>query len=117
MDEMVSLLVVFLALWGGHWMLWSVIPFVVDKEQLLHRPLAYVYGCICIFGGFALWAAMLDSRGVEQVDLWRAVRFLALDIVAAGLGTMLPRGVRILREHWALRADNQDYEQTLKNGE
>lgn len=115
MDEAVSLLVVFLALWGGHWMPWSVIPVAVDREQQLHRPLAYAYGCMCIFGGFILWATLLNSRGVSQVSIWRAVYFLAFDIVAAGAGTMLPRGARLLREYWALRADKQDYEQALAN--
>jgi len=117
MNEIVSLLVVFLGLWGGHWTPWWVVPALVDKEndeKLLLRPLAYGYGCTWIFVGFVLWAAMLASDGAEMISVWSAVRFLALDILVAGLGTMLPRGIRLLKRYQALEGDNKDYEQTIQ---
>ena len=55
MFEGLILLVVFLLLWGGHWMRWRVIPFLVNERGDLHRSLAYVYGCACIMAGFVLW--------------------------------------------------------------
>lgn len=117
MDEIISLLVVFLALWGGHWTPWWVVPAIIDKEseeKLLLRPLAYGYGCLWIFLGFVLWAAMVTSDGIEMISVWSAVRFLALDILVAGLGTMLPRGVRLLKRYQALEADADDYEQAIQ---
>ena len=35
MQEVLILLVAFLANWGGHWMPWRVVPFLVDEQGKL----------------------------------------------------------------------------------
>lgn len=119
MNELVSwaeyliLLMVFLLLWGGHWMRWRVFPWLVDDSGQLHRPLAYVYGTGCILIGFVAWA-QVQALNIPLVSVWRAVRFLFLDVVAAGAGTMAPRLVKAVEEAIALRGDVEDYEQAIQ---
>ena len=107
MVEGLILALVFLSLWGGHWMPWQVIPFLVDDTGKLHRPLAYGYGCGCILVGFTLWAAW----NAPIVGVWQAVCFLCAVIAAAGMGTMLPRIVCWMWEFHRLRGDVREYEQ------
>jgi len=109
MHECYALLIIFLALWGGHWMPWQVIPLITNERGDLHRPLAYGYGCLCILAGFTLWAATREIG--PFIVAWSAIRFLALDILAAGLGTMAPRAVKWLWESQSLRRDVAQYEE------
>jgi len=102
--------VVFLLLWGGHWMPWAVVPGATDEKGQLHRVLAYGYGCVCILVGFALW--VITSHAL--VSGWSAFLFLGKDMIAAGLGTMMPRMVRWIQEHRALQADVELYEQVVE---
>jgi len=111
MNEAIALTIVFLFIWGGHWMPWWVIPAIVDEERLLLRPLAYAYGCLGIFLGLVMWALLF---GGAMVCVWNVVGFVALDIIAAGLGAMLPRGIKLLKEYRALAGDTEDYEQAIQ---
>jgi len=110
MNEILVLVLVFLAIWGGHYMPWSVFGILVDDAKKLHRPLAYGFGCMCIFAGFVVWVVVM---GEVMVNRWLAVRFLALDIVMAGAGAMVPRGIKWICEVQALKGDVADYEQTI----
>ena len=109
MHEFYVLLIVFLALWGGHWMPWQVIPLITNERGDLHRPLAYGYGCLCILAGFTLWAATCQIG--PFIIAWDAVRFLTLDIVTAGFGTLAPRAIRWLWRYESLCRDVAQYEQ------
>jgi len=111
--EGLILLVVFLLLWGGHWMRWRVLPFLVDERGDLHRSLAYVYGCACILAGFALWVS--QGQTMPFVRGWDAVWFLARAMIAAGMGTVIPRGIKWIQESQAVREDRVEYEQAIEN--
>lgn len=100
---------VFLLLWGGHYAPWHIVPALLDDRDQLHRPLAYAYGCLAIFAGMALFA--IYHR--PQMPTWHMLAFLALDIVAAGAGTMLPRLLRLLSERRSLEADKHDLEELI----
>ena len=113
MDVFLILALVFSALWGGHWMPWFVSRALVDEHGLLHRPLAYCYGCACIIGGFALWAL---SRSTDLVSPLEALWFLMADVAAAGAGTMLPRLITFVLDHRNLKEDVEDYEQAVRQG-
>jgi len=113
MVDMLVLGMVFLLLWGGHWMRWGVAPFLVNEEGRLHRPLAYGYGCGCILAGFVLWA-YVRAQEMPLVSVWDAAAFLWWDMVAAGAGTMAPRVVRWIEEARNMREDLGDYEQAIK---
>ena len=105
------LLVVFLLLWGGHWLPWRVIPALVDVRGDLKRVPSYVYGTGCILVGFAAWCAM-QAQFEPSVYVWDAFAFLVMDTLAAGVGTITPRIVRWLLEGQAVRGDLED----LKRG-
>lgn len=102
------LLVTFLLLWGGHWLPWRVVPALVDKRGDLKRVPSYMYGVLCILAGFAVWCAMRAQSEMPVVYVWDAFGFLAMDIVAAGIGTVLPRVMRWLLEEQAIRGDLAD---------
>jgi hypothetical protein len=108
--ELIIWALVILGLWGGHWMPWRVVPFLADRDGHLRRPFAYAYGCGWIFVGVVLWATFQTGL----VVVWDVVCFLGAVIVAAGIGTMAPRGVRWISEHRALEGDVEDYEQALE---
>jgi hypothetical protein len=112
MVDYLILAVVFLLLWGGHWAPWSIVPLLTDERGDLKRVPAYAYGCASILAGFVLWAL---ARQGTTVSPWSAVTFLAMDMVAAGTGTVLPRLARREKERQALRGDVPDYEQALQD--
>ena len=112
MDTLILALVA-LGLWGGHWMRWSIFPGFTDANGELHRPLAYAYGMLCVLAGVVVWIAFQSGTDVYK---WDVVLFLSLDIVAAGIGTMLPRVIRWIQDYQALKGDGRDYEQTIKGG-
>ena len=114
MNEAIALTIVFLFIWGGHWMPWWICPAIVDEERQLLRPLAYVFGCLGIFLGLVVWALMLIGDGVVQVGILAPIWFLAMDIVAAGAGAMLPRAIKLATRYRALEGDNDDYEQAIQ---
>lgn len=114
MMEWIVLVVIFLLLWGGHWMRWRIFPPLVNERGDLHRPLAYLYGCLCILVGFATWC-LVRAAIHPMVSVWRALLFLALDMVAAGAGTMAPRLVKWIEESRARKADVEDYEQAIQD--
>jgi len=103
------LVIVFAALWGGHYAPWHIAPILLNDRGQLHRPIAYAYGCLVILLGFALFAIY----HAPTVGVWYALAFLALDILAAGAGTMLPRVLRLLVERRALEADKRDLEELV----
>ena len=103
-----------LLLWGGHWMPWRVAPFLVNERGDLYRLFAYGYGCACIVVGFVLWA-YAQAQDMPLVSVWAAVWFLIRDVMAAGVGTILPRIVKALLEYQALRGDVADYEQAIRD--
>jgi len=109
MHDLFFLGIVFLVLWSGHYAPWHVLPFLIDPHGQLHRPLAYAYGCLGIFLGMTLFALYY----APQVDVWHALRFLAFDVLAAGVGTMLPRVLHRLGEGEALAGDVQDLEELV----
>jgi Na+/melibiose symporter-like transporter len=108
LTEALILFVVFLINWGGHWVDWSIIPFLVDKTGKLHRVLAYIHGCTSILMGFAAWAFLHDA--------WDAAVFLVAAMVAAAVGTVLPRLWKLSWEIRKLREDTDHYEQTIEGG-
>jgi len=107
-SEVAILFVVFLLLWGGHWMPWRVLLTVVDEDGNLKRVLAYGYGCLIIFLGYSTWAVVYSSIGLPTVGVWSAVRFLMLNMLSAGLGTLMPRGIKWLLERRAKQGDLED---------
>jgi len=110
-EEWLILGFVGLLLWGGHWMPWRLVPFLVDEKKELHRPLAYIYGCLCILAGVALWGTLQET---PLVSVWITMQFLVRTMAAAGLSTMAPRIVKWVLESQAARADKADYEQAIK---
>lgn len=113
MDAELILGLVFLALWGGHWTPWAVLN-LTDDTGHLHRLLAYGYGCGVIFVGFVLWA-LAQAQEMPIISIWSAVDFLARDMVAAGLGTVLPRVLRWIHEYRTLQEDVTEYEQAVQS--
>jgi hypothetical protein len=73
----------FFMLVAGHYLPWHLAPGLVDKRGDLRRTVAYAYGTICIFIGFAARAL---SRGEADSIAW-----LAGVTLVAGAGTILPR--------------------------
>ena len=114
MNEAIALTIVFLFIWGGHWMPWWICPAIVDEERQLLRPLAYAYGCVGILLGLVVWALMLIDDRIVEVSVLAPVWFLAMDIVAAGAGAMLPRAVERAKNYRALEGDVDDYEQAIQ---
>jgi len=108
------LMFVGLLLWGGHYAPWHVVPLLVDKSGRLHRPFAYAYGCSCILAGYIAWA-YVQAQVMPIVDVWTSVTFLANVMIAAGVGTMMPRVVGWIGEYLAMCKDLEDYEQTVAN--
>jgi hypothetical protein len=100
------LLIVFLSQMAGHWMPWKVIPALVDEAGLLRRPLAYTHGCGWILLGMVFYALL-------HPEAWPFVSFLAMTMAAAGIGTMLPRGIRAIGEAQFLRRDKEDLEKLV----
>ncbi len=106
------LLLVFLLLWGGHWLPWRVLPILVDARGDLKRVPSYIYGVLCILLGFAAWCAMQAQSGTQVVYVWDALGFLEMDTIAAGIGTVMPRVLRWILEGQAVKGDLED----LKRG-
>lgn len=106
------LFVVFLLLWGGHWLPWRILPALVDARGDLKRVPAYVYGVLCILAGFAAWCTMQAQSEMPVVYVWDAFAFLAMDATAAGVGTVMPRVLRWVLEGQAVKGDLED----LKRG-
>jgi hypothetical protein len=103
LGDALALLIVFLAIWAGHYVPWRVVHSLVDEAGELHRPLAYGYGCICILGGMAIYAARHSA-----LPAWEAVLFLFLTMAAAGVGTLVPRLLGVLVEFRNLQGDVED---------
>jgi len=112
MERYLILSVAFFAIWGGHWMPWRVVPFLVDERGDLHRPVAYGYGCGWILLCMAAWAHC-RSGVVSLVSPWEAVRFLAEALVAAALGAIVPRCITWVISAQRLKEDIADYEQAI----
>ena len=113
------LLIVFLLLWGGHWLPWRVAPALVDVRGDLKRVPAYIYGVTCILIGFAAWCAMQANSEPgnctacePMIYVWDSFAFLVMDVIAAGVGTVVPRIVRWALEAQARKGDLED----LKHG-
>lgn len=104
------LAVVFLSQFGAHFFPWWVIPGFTDETKLLHRVLAYIYGCVWILLGMVFY-------GFVNPDAWRFIEFLGLVMVAAGMGTLIPRGVRMVGENQVLRRDVQSWERAATSGQ
>lgn len=107
----IILLVVFLLLWGGHWLPWRVIPALVDARGDLKRVPAYVYGVSCLLIGLAAWCAV---RG-PLVHVRDVLTWAVMEAGAAGLGTVLPRVMRWLLEEQAIRGDLADMHGAAKH--
>lgn len=112
MEHVLILSVVFFAIWGGHWMPWRVVPFLVNERGNLHRPVAYIYGCGWILVSAAAWA-QCRSGITPLVSPWESVRFLAEALAAAALGTIMPRCITWVINAQRLKEDVADYEQTI----
>lgn len=91
------LLVIVLMLWGGHWFPWHVFPALVEPtgKRELKRLVAYTYGVGCIWLGALAYALTRQAAGLEP-----AVTIVELTqiILAAALGTVLPRLVKAVRD-------------------
>ncbi len=109
LDALVLILVA-LAMWAGHWTPWRVLAALVDSSLQLRRTLAYTYGCGVILLGFVAWA-LAQAAAIATVD---AVVFLALEMLAAAIGTIAPRAVRLALEAQALREDVADLEKKAR---
>jgi hypothetical protein len=107
MNDILILALVFLYQVAGNLVPWWAISSIADERGQLRRIYAYGYGCTGILGGFVLWA--MAHQGI-CVSVWMAAQYLALLNVAAGLGALAPRGIRLLAEQRALREDLADYE-------
>lgn len=101
------LLVVFLLLWGGHWLPWRVLPVLVDERGDLKRVPAYVYGTLCIIGGYAAWC-VVQAHLLPLVDVWQSLAWLVMVTMAAGLGTVTPRVLRWVLDAQATKGDLED---------
>jgi len=97
----VSLGIVFLAVFGGHWFWWHVIPGATDENGELKSVLRYVYGCSCIFLGPFLFACFNPLASAPT-----AVVFMGLSIIAGGAGAVLPRCVKAIAEWQRLQTEN-----------
>ena len=106
--EGLILLVVFLALFAGHWLPWRVMPALVNERGDLKRVPAYVYGTSCILIGFAAWCLMRAQSEMPVVFVWDAFGWLVLDVCVAGTGTVAPRIIRWILEQQALKGDVED---------
>lgn len=103
LEDALALVIVCLALWAGHYVPWRLVRSLVNDHGELHRTLAYGYGCLCILGGMAIYAAHYPAMAA-----WEAVLFLFLTMVAAGLGTVGPRLLALLVEFRSLQGDVRD---------
>jgi hypothetical protein len=80
-----------LALFFGHHLPWHIVPGLIDETKQLRRVPSYVYGVGCIIAGFALWVTF------NHIDPTAVTALIALS-AAAGIGTMLPRGLFLLND-------------------
>lgn len=97
----------FALLYGGHWTPWTMIPSATNEEGKLRPVLSYIYGVTCILLVFIAWTWFRWLAGIATVDIWQPVKFLVLDCVAAGLGTICPRLFRLIKEFGAMLKDRE----------
>lgn len=102
MTEILILIAVGFALYGGHKFNWTVIPGATDGDGRLEPLIAYVFGVSCILAGLAVWCY---ADGGDFTWFYRAF----VVSVAAGTGTWLGRVDENRAEHQALEKDIQDY--------
>jgi hypothetical protein len=95
--EALILLVVVLSLWGGHFFPWHIIPVLVDPtgKRELKRMVSYTYGVGCVWLGAVAFALTRQSVGLEATI---TIPDLTVIIIAAALGTALPRLVKRIRD-------------------
>lgn len=121
MDEALGiidgLLLVIVAMWNyaAHWTPWRIARFLVDENGELYRIVAYAHGTLTIFSVSLLWALIRWCLAVHVASVWSFVMFLALAILGAGAGTILPRVLRWIDEHQARDEDIADYEQAIQS--
>ena len=104
------LAVMFLSQFGAHFFPWWIVPGFTDKARLLHRVLAYIYGCVWILLGMVLY-------GLVNPEAWPVIGFLAEVMVVAGIGALASRGVRMVGENQVLRRDVQSWERAATGGQ
>ena len=107
-SDVLLLVLTFALLYGGHWTPWTIIPGATDARGKLKPVLCYVYGLGIVLAALAAWSYLRWDAGIITVGVWEPVRFLALDCVAAGIGTILPRLFRMIREYNARGEDLDD---------
>jgi hypothetical protein len=95
--EALILLVVVLLLWGGHFFPWHIIPALVEPtgKRELKRMWSYTYGVGIIWLGAVAFAMTRQAIGLEPVI---TISDLTVIIIAAAIGTALPRGVKRIRD-------------------
>jgi len=96
----------------GHWFPWAVCPPLADEQGRLRRVAAYVHGTGTIVLGFLCWTLM---QRASTILVWEAWWMLCKLVVAAAVGTLLPRGVERFLELGWLKGDNKDYEQAIQS--
>ncbi|CAG0964595.1 hypothetical protein ANRL4_00874 [Anaerolineae bacterium] len=106
--EALILLIIVLLLWGGHFFPWHIIPALVEStgKRELKRLWAYVYGVGCIWLGAVAYAEMHRAIGLEPV---LTVGNLTCIIIAAAVGTILPRLVKRIRD-WQVKLSETNHE-------
>jgi len=102
LTEILILVSVGLALYGGHKFRWRVVPGVTDSGGKLHPIVAYLFGVSCILAGIAVWCY---ADGGDFTWFNRALSVAT----AAGIGTWLARQDEREIEHQARDGDIEDY--------
>lgn len=82
--NLVILILVSVLMWAGHYTPWWRVPGIHDKDGKLDRIPSYIGGVLCILIGFAIYARLNLTHTVMQ-----ALLFLVLDVLFAGITTML----------------------------
>jgi len=92
--------IVGLLMWGGHHIPWSIIRSAIDENGLLRRPMAYAWGSGWILVAVWAWAARRAA--------WDVALYVSIVTVAAGIGTMIPRLLKVLVELPRLQEDREE---------
>ena len=99
-----------LAQTAGHYIPWDVLPFLVDESGQLKRVAAYVHGCLWLWAGLFVF---LEVRG-PSVDTRLVLHFFTVELIAAAVGTVVPRLLEALRESHKLAEDVEDLEALVR---
>ena len=90
----------------GHIFPWHLFPALVsvNGKKELHRLVAYVYGVGCIWLGCVVYSIARSVLGLTG-DI--PIGFMTAVIIAASVGTTLPRCIKVILERVAVRRSNR----------